>query len=561
MVAIGAGLAVRRAALAHIVYNVTIGILGICLAQTARRSRSWVGSQLDDPHGVLALAAFSSIFKFVGVAAFYPWLDGFSRFIVRISGRGAESAVSRLEPALAEAGGAVALEAAWRAILEIAHGSVDAVRRRLAGESVSYDPPVEAVRQIEHFLELLSLETTDLGTFEPRLVRLCHALDHLTQLHDDLADIPPAVSGWQPPAGFDGGCAGACGVARFATKDPAAAPDPGDLRARSKPPRRQLADERKTGREKILEDVALQRTPRRIRPAPDLDSARSGPTAPFITHGVWPNCCRIASGKQPTGRSKTHLSGRTSVSTVKQPMKRKEYEKAAAQAAGASCARLQDWVKHKGLRVIVVFEGRDAAGKGGTIKAITERVSPRVFRVVALPAPSDREKSQLYMQRYMPHFPPAGEIVIFDRSWYNRAGVEYVMGFCTEEQHRRFLQVCPEFEKYIVDGGILLIKFWLEVSDEEQKRRFEARIEDPLRQWKLSPMDLVLAQPMVRVFAGARHDVRGHRHEIRSLVHRPLRRQAARAPQLHPPPARPHSLRKGAAEEGEAPRPLDERRL
>ena len=177
------------------------------------------------------------------------------------------------------------------------------------------------------------------------------------------------------------------------------------------------------------------------------------------------------------------------MSTVKQPMKRKEYEKALRKLQVELCA-LQDWVKHHGLRVVVIFEGRDAAGKGGTIKAITERVSPRVFRVVALPAPSDREKSQLYFQRYLSHFPSAGEIVIFDRSWYNRAGVEYVMGFCTEAQHRRFLQVCPEFELYAVDDGILLIKYWLEVGDEEQKRRFEARIEDPLRQWKLSPTDL-----------------------------------------------------------------------
>jgi polyphosphate kinase 2 len=170
-------------------------------------------------------------------------------------------------------------------------------------------------------------------------------------------------------------------------------------------------------------------------------------------------------------------------------MKRKDYEKALRKLQVELCA-LQDWVKHKGLRVVVIFEERDAAGKGGTIKAITERVSPRVFRVVALPAPSDREKSQLYLQRYVQHFPAAGEIAVFDRSWYNRAGVEYVMGFCTEAQHRRFLEVCPEFELFIVDDGILLIKYWLEVSDEEQKRRFEARIEDPLRQWKLSPMDL-----------------------------------------------------------------------
>lgn len=137
--------------------------------------------------------------------------------------------------------------------------------------------------------------------------------------------------------------------------------------------------------------------------------------------------------------------------------------------------------------MIIVFEGRDAAGKGGTIKAITERVSPRVFRIVALPAPSDREKSQMYMQRYVQHFPSAGEVVIFDQSWYNRAGVEYVMGFCTKELHRQFLKLCPTVERYIVDGGIKIVKIWLEVSDEEQKRRFEARLDDPLRQWKLSP--------------------------------------------------------------------------
>jgi polyphosphate kinase 2 len=170
-------------------------------------------------------------------------------------------------------------------------------------------------------------------------------------------------------------------------------------------------------------------------------------------------------------------------------MKRKEYEKALRQLQVELCA-LQEWVKKERLRVVVLFEGRDAAGKGGTIKAITERVSPRVFRVVALPAPSDREKAQLYFQRYIEHFPTAGEIVIFDRSWYNRAGVEHVMGFCTRAQHRRFLQVCPEFELYVVDDGIVLVKYWLEVGHEEQKRRFAARIDDPLRQWKLSPIDL-----------------------------------------------------------------------
>src|SRR6188508_2355102 len=170
-------------------------------------------------------------------------------------------------------------------------------------------------------------------------------------------------------------------------------------------------------------------------------------------------------------------------------LKGKEYEKVLRGLQAELCS-LQDWVKQTGQRIIVVFEGRDAAGKGGTIKAITERVSPRTFRLVALPAPSDREKSQMYVQRYLAHFPAAGEVVIFDRSWYNRAGVEHVLGFCTKEQHRRFLEVCPSFEKQIVDSGIRLLKYWLEVGPGEQKRRFQARIEDPLRQWKLSPMDV-----------------------------------------------------------------------
>ncbi|MCI0659334.1 MAG: polyphosphate kinase 2 [Acidobacteria bacterium] len=170
-------------------------------------------------------------------------------------------------------------------------------------------------------------------------------------------------------------------------------------------------------------------------------------------------------------------------------LKRKEYEEELRVLQGELCA-LQDWVKSRGLRVIIIFEGRDGAGKGGTIRALVDRVSPRVFRVVALPAPSDREKSQLYLQRYVPHFPAAGEIVVFDRSWYNRAGVERVMGFCTPAQYTRFLQLCPIFERFVVEGGILLIKLWLEVSNEEQEKRFQARITDPVRRWKLSPMDL-----------------------------------------------------------------------
>ncbi|MFE1598773.1 polyphosphate kinase 2 [Methylobacterium sp. ID0610] len=170
-------------------------------------------------------------------------------------------------------------------------------------------------------------------------------------------------------------------------------------------------------------------------------------------------------------------------------LKRKVYERELRKLQVQLC-HLQAWVKATGARIIVVFEGRDAAGKGGTIRALTERVSPRVFRVVALPAPSDREKGQLYMQRYMAHFPAAGEIVIFDRSWYNRAGVETVMGFCSEAEQDRFLDLCPQVEGFIVGAGIQLIKFWLEVGRHEQRRRFEARINDPLRQWKLSPMDL-----------------------------------------------------------------------
>lgn len=171
-------------------------------------------------------------------------------------------------------------------------------------------------------------------------------------------------------------------------------------------------------------------------------------------------------------------------------MKRKLYEKELRKLQVELC-HVQNWVKATGQRVIILFEGRDAAGKGGTIKAITERVSPRVFRLVALPAPSDREKTQMYIQRYVERFPAAGEIVIFDRSWYNRAGVENVMGFATAGDVERFLSLCPEIEKYVTDAGIILIKFWLEVGQIEQERRFLARINDPLRQWKLSPMDLV----------------------------------------------------------------------
>ena len=174
---------------------------------------------------------------------------------------------------------------------------------------------------------------------------------------------------------------------------------------------------------------------------------------------------------------------------VGEKLKRKQYEKELGKLQVELC-HLQDWVKATGERIVIVLEGRDAAGKGGLIKAMTERVSPRVFRVVALPAPTDRQKSQMYMQRYIEQLPAGGEIVIFDRSWYNRAGVEYVMGFCTPEQHERFLELCPSVERYVVGGGTRLLKIWLEVGQKEQERRFMARIDDPVRQWKLSPMDL-----------------------------------------------------------------------
>ncbi|PWC42581.1 polyphosphate kinase 2 [Azospirillum sp. TSO22-1] len=183
------------------------------------------------------------------------------------------------------------------------------------------------------------------------------------------------------------------------------------------------------------------------------------------------------------------LKATEDVKSMSPKLKRRDYEDELAKLH-VELVKLQQWVVHKGLKVCVIFEGRDTAGKGGTIKAITERVSPRVFRVVALPSPTEREKSQMYIQRYLPHLPAAGEIVIFDRSWYNRAGVERVMGFCTEEQTKRFLAIVPNVEKAIIESGVILLKYWLEVSPEEQTRRLEARINDGRKLWKLSPMDV-----------------------------------------------------------------------
>jgi polyphosphate kinase len=174
---------------------------------------------------------------------------------------------------------------------------------------------------------------------------------------------------------------------------------------------------------------------------------------------------------------------------AKPKLKRKEYEEQIAKFH-AELVKLQFWVKHSGARIVVLFEGRDAAGKGGVIKRITERVSPRVFRVVALPAPSERERTQIYFQRYFQYLPAAGEIILFDRSWYNRAGVERVMGFCTDEEYNRFLMVCPAWERDIIEAGVTLIKYWFEISQEEQTRRFSDRMNDPRKIWKLSPMDL-----------------------------------------------------------------------
>jgi polyphosphate kinase 2 len=188
-------------------------------------------------------------------------------------------------------------------------------------------------------------------------------------------------------------------------------------------------------------------------------------------------------------RKKKANGGASAHAAPKEKLKRKDYGKE-LEKLHVELVRLQEWVKHKGLKICIVFEGRDGAGKGGTIKAITERVSPRVFRVIALPAPTEREKSQMYIQRYLPHLPAAGEVMIFDRSWYNRAGVERVMGFTAEEEVKKFLTAVPGVEKAIVDSGVILIKYWLEVSEEEQTRRLESRIDDGRKIWKLSPMDL-----------------------------------------------------------------------
>ncbi len=198
-------------------------------------------------------------------------------------------------------------------------------------------------------------------------------------------------------------------------------------------------------------------------------------------------------GKKSTKSDKKKSIRKTQEEPKITTLSKKKYESEMERLQG-ELVKLQYWVKKTGARVAVVFEGRDAAGKGGVIKRITERVSPRTFKIVALPAPSEREKTQMYMQRYFGHFPAAGEVVIFDRSWYNRAGVEKVMGFCTDEEHKRFLQDCPDFERYCIERGITLIKYWFDVGMEEQSRRFQGRLKDPRKLWKLSPMDVTSYQ-------------------------------------------------------------------
>jgi phosphate:Na+ symporter len=259
LVMIGAGLAVRRAALAHILFNTAVGVLGMLFLSPLTAAADWVGSQLDDPDGVLALAAFSSIFKFAGIAVLYPFVDRFSRLLERITGGGAsESAVGHLEPALYDAGASVALEAAWRALVEIARPALDAARGRLAGEAVAYAPPREDLARTVGFLESLSLETTDVGTIGPRLVRLAHALDHLRRLVEDLTRIPPLASDWQPPPGFSHAAEALAAWVEAATT--LAVPPHGRVAAILAASKR-VSEECRGARENIIEGFALQGTP------------------------------------------------------------------------------------------------------------------------------------------------------------------------------------------------------------------------------------------------------------------------------------------------------------
>ena len=235
-------------------------------------------------------------------------------------------------------------------------------------------------------------------------------------------------------------------------------------------------------------------------------------------------------------------------------MDREVYE-AELEKLQVELVKLQEWIKHAGLRVAVIFEGRDAAGKGGTIKRVTEHLNPRVVSIAALATPTERERTEWYFQRYVEHLPSAGEMVLFDRSWYNRPGVERVMGFCTEDEVWEFFRTCPEFERMIIRSGIILLKYWFSVSDEEQEKRFQARLKDPLKVWKLSPMDLREPHALGGVLAGQGRDVRLHGHQGLSLVGGQRRRQASRAAEHDPPSARPDPLPGRHAQGPEAGRP------
>ena len=239
-------------------------------------------------------------------------------------------------------------------------------------------------------------------------------------------------------------------------------------------------------------------------------------------------------------------------------LKTKDYEREMRRLHGELVA-MQEWVKSTGAKVCIVFEGRDTAGKGGTIKRITERVSPRVFKVVALSAPTEREKSQMYVQRYIQHFPAAGEVVIFDRSWYNRAGVERVMGFCTPEMSDKFMQQVPAVEKAMVDSGIILVKYWLEVSPDEQTRRLEGRIDDPRKIWKLTDMDLKSYGRWDDYSRARDEHVRGDRHAVGAVARRQHGRQEAGAAEHHQPPAQPGALPAPEASRRHAPEAQGER--
>jgi phosphate:Na+ symporter len=301
LVMIGSSLSVRRAALAHILFSLVIGILGMLLLRPLAGAAEWVGSQFQDADGVLALAAFSSIFKLAGVLAFYPFIDPFARLIVRISGEGNESAVGRLDPAVAQAGGPIALEAAWRAVLEIARQTVDAVRHRLQGTSARYEPATQAVQTIEQFLETLPLETTDLGTIGPRLVRLVHALDHLGELDDDLAQAPRPADQAQPRNDVAPAIQ-ALSAWLDATSDPESLPGPLVFQA-LEDASLGLRAERESGRRKLLEDLALQRVPAAAARA-DLEMLVWSDRA---VHHAWrlADSLRIAAGSPEAVDSKT----------------------------------------------------------------------------------------------------------------------------------------------------------------------------------------------------------------------------------------------------------------